>query len=421
MKKLHDYINKFYSDVNSHVINMGLERVDNVKKLAGINPKFPIIIVGGTNGKGSVCAFLETIYSKAGYSVGCYTSPHLFKFNERIKINLEQLDDKTILKSLDFIQNKKKSIELTYFEITTLAAMNIFIEKEIDIAILEVGLGGRLDAVNIFDPEISIITSLGMDHQEYLGDSIEEIAYEKIGICRPNKNIILNFKDIPSSMLNSLNDLNVKVSKLNFDYSYKLNSKNYNYISQDFSIERLPLPHLNGSNQLMNLTGSLRIIDLFKKRFPVEQDAINKGIRETRIKGRLQVLSTEPYIIADVAHNVDAAINLYNFINTSKHSGKIFAIFSILENKDLKRVLMPFLDIVDEWNISEINDSRSQKIDVIETKLREYKNPVSINKFSSLTRAFENAQKKCNVNDNIIIFGSFLTVSEIMDGVKFNG
>jgi dihydrofolate synthase/folylpolyglutamate synthase len=368
-----------------------------------------------------VCAFLETIYSKAGYSVGCYTSPHLFKFNERIKINLEQLDDKTILKSLDFIQNKKKSIELTYFEITTLAAMNIFIEKEIDIAILEVGLGGRLDAVNIFDPEISIITSLGMDHQEYLGDSIEEIAYEKIGICRPNKNIILNFKDIPSSMLNSLNDLNVKVSKLNFDYSYKLNSKNYNYISQDFSIERLPLPHLNGSNQLMNLTGSLRIIDLFKKRFPVEQDAINKGIRETRIKGRLQVLSTEPYIIADVAHNVDAAINLYNFINTSKHSGKIFAIFSILENKDLKRVLMPFLDIVDEWNISEINDSRSQKIDVIETKLREYKNPVSINKFSSLTRAFENAQKKCNVNDNIIIFGSFLTVSEIMDGVKFNG
>jgi len=400
---------------------MGLERVDNVKKLAGINPKFPIIIVGGTNGKGSVCAFLETIYSKAGYSVGCYTSPHLFKFNERIKINLEQLDDKTILKSLDFIQNKKKSIELTYFEITTLAAMNIFIEKEIDIAILEVGLGGRLDAVNIFDPEISIITSLGMDHQEYLGDSIEEIAYEKIGICRSNKNIILNFKDIPSSMLNSLNDLNVKVSKLNFDYSYKLNSKNYNYISQDFSIERLPLPHLNGSNQLMNLTGSLRIIDLLKKRFPVEQDAINKGIRETRIKGRLQVLSTEPYIIADVAHNVDAAINLYNFINTSKHSGKIFAIFSILENKDLKRVLMPFLDIVDEWNISEINDSRSQKIDVIETKLREYKNPVSINKFSSLTRAFENAQKKCNVNDNIIIFGSFLTVSEIMDGVKFNG
>jgi len=158
LKKLHDYINKFYSDVSSHVIKMGLERVGNVKRLAGINPKFPIIIVGGTNGKGSVCAFLETIYSKAGYSVGCYTSPHLFKFNERIKINLEQLDDKTILKSLDFIQNKKKSIELTYFEITTLAAMNIFIEKKIDIAILEVGLGGRLDAVNIFDPEISIIT-----------------------------------------------------------------------------------------------------------------------------------------------------------------------------------------------------------------------------------------------------------------------
>ena len=137
---------------------MGLDRVRVVKKLASINPDFLIITVGGTNGKGSVCSFLETIYSKAGYSVGCYTSPHLFKFNERIKIDLEQVDDKTILESLDFIQEKKQSTDLTYFEITTLAAMNIFIKKNIDIAILEVGLGGRLDAVNIFDPEISIIT-----------------------------------------------------------------------------------------------------------------------------------------------------------------------------------------------------------------------------------------------------------------------
>ena len=141
---------------------MGLDRVDNVRVQANINPNFPIITVGGTNGKGSVCAFLESIYIKAGYSVGCYTSPHLFKFNERIKINGKEVDDKTILESLDFIQTKKNSIELTYFEVTTLAAINIFIENKIDIAILEVGLGGRLDAVNIFEPELSIITSLGL-------------------------------------------------------------------------------------------------------------------------------------------------------------------------------------------------------------------------------------------------------------------
>ena len=162
MSKLQDYLNNLYPDNNSQSIKLDLDRVLKVKNLLGIEPKFKIITVGGTNGKGSVCAFLESIYSKAGYSVGCFTSPHLYKFNERIKINLEQANDEIIIESLDIIASKKKSIELTYFEITTLAAINIFIKKEVDIAILEVGLGGRLDAVNIFDPDLSIITSIGM-------------------------------------------------------------------------------------------------------------------------------------------------------------------------------------------------------------------------------------------------------------------
>ena len=220
MNKLSEYINKFYTDLNGQNIKLGLDRVGKVKELANIKPNFPIVIVGGTNGKGSVCAFLETIYSKSGYSVGCYTSPHIFKFNERIKVNLEQVDDKAILKSLDFIQLSKGSIELTYFEITTLAAMNIFIDKKIDIAILEVGLGGRLDAVNIFEPELSIITSVGLDHQDYLGDSIDEIAYQKLGICRPNKNTIINFEKAPPLMIKELKKQNTLLSILNIDYSF---------------------------------------------------------------------------------------------------------------------------------------------------------------------------------------------------------
>jgi len=397
---------------------MGLDRVSGVKNSLNIEPNFPIITVGGTNGKGSVCAFLEEIYSKAGYSVGCYTSPHLFKFNERIKINSEQVNDETILKSLDLVNTKKKSIELTYFEITTLAAMNIFIEKKIDIAILEVGLGGRLDAVNIFDPDLSIITSIGMDHQEFLGDTIEEIAREKSGICRPNKHAILNFKNIPKSMINELNKVNASLSILDDDYSYKSTSESYNFKSVNKLMNELPLPNLKGKNQLTNLAGCLRAVSLLQNKLPVTLGAIKEGIKNARIDGRLQVLSNEPYIVADVAHNADAALNLYNFISTSKRAGKVYAVFSILENKDIKKVLGPFINIVDEWFLSEINDSRAQKIDVIITALKKYNKKVVINKFNTLNNAYKNAYKKCNLNDNIIIYGSFFTVSESMHGVK---
>jgi len=417
LSKLQDYINNLYPDTNNQPIKLGLDRVLRVKNLAKIQPNFPIIIVGGTNGKGSVCAFLETIYSKAGYSVGCFTSPHLFKFNERIRINLEQVDDKVILESLNIINTKKKSIELTYFEITTLAAMNVFIKKKIDIAILEVGLGGRLDAVNIFDPDLSIITSIGMDHQEYLGDTIEEIAHEKSGICRPRKHAILNFENIPKSMINELKKLNASLSILNDDYSYRSDSESYNYSSHNFSMNNLPNPYLKGNSQLINLAGCLRATNLLQKKLPVTLSSIKEGISDTRIEGRLQILSNKPYIVADVAHNMDAAINLFNFINMSKKSGKVYAVFSVLKDKDVEQILMPFINIVDEWFISEINDSRSQKIDVITNTLKKYNKQVVVNKFDNLLQAYNNVSKKCGLNDNIIIYGSFFTVSETMNEV----
>ena len=418
MSKLHDHINKLYSGTSNPIVNLGLGRVGKVKGFVNIEPNFLIIMVGGTNGKGSVCAFLETIYSKAGYSVGCFTSPHLFKFNERIKINLEQVDDDTIIKSLDFIQAKQKSTKLTYFEITTLAAMKIFTEKKIDIAILEVGLGGRLDAVNIFEPDLSIITSIGIDHQDFLGDTIEEIAREKSGICRPNKHSVLNFENIPKSMIKELNKINASLSILNVDYSYKSTTKSYDYKSNNISMDKLPVPSLKGNSQLTNLAGCLRAIDLLQNKLPVTLDAIQEGIKDTRIEGRLQILSKEPYVVADVAHNADAAINLFKFFRTTKQGGKVYAVFSILKSKDIKEVLLPFVDIVDEWFVSEINDAGTQKIEVIVSSLKTYNKKVVINKFYTINQAYKNAYKKCDLNDNIIIYGSFFTVSESMHGVK---
>jgi len=417
LSKLQEYINKFYSDIDSQTINLGLDRVGKVRDSVNIDPEFPIITVGGTNGKGSVCAFLETIYTKAGYSVGCFTSPHLFKFNERIKINLEQVDDETILKSLALINTKKSSIELTYFEIITLAAMNIFIGKNLDICILEVGLGGRLDAVNIFEPDLSIITSIGMDHQDFLGETIEQIAYEKSGICRPNKHAILNFENIPKSMIMELDKLKASLSILNSDYSYMTSLKGYDYESDNVLLKNLPIPQLKGDNQLENLAGCLRAINILQDKLPVKLAAIKEGIRETSMDGRLQIVSNQPYILADVAHNVDAANNLYNFFKESKRSGKIYAVFSILENKDIKKVLMPFIEIVDEWFVSEINDPRTQKIDVIINTLKKFNNQIVVYKVDTINQAYKNACKKSSDNDNIIVYGSFFTVSEAMEGV----
>ncbi len=397
---------------------MGLDRVRVVKKLASINPDFFIITVGGTNGKGSVCSFLETIYSKEGYSVGCYTSPHLYKFNERIKINLEQVDDKTILESLAFIQEKKQSTDLTYFEITTLAAMNIFIKKNIDIAILEVGLGGRLDAVNIFDPEISIITSIGIDHQDFLGESIEEIAYEKSGISRKNKYTVLNFSNIPKPMIDNLYNKEVSLSIINSNYSFSVDSKGYNFVSQDKIISRLPMPFLKGEKQLTNLAGALQVIKLLENKVPVKLSSIRDGIGEARIKGRIDILSEQPFVVADVAHNSDAAINLYNFITQSKRSGKLYAVFSILENKNIMEVLRPFIGIVNEWFISEIDDPRAQKIEIIAASIKKHKKQSSVTQFKNISQAYNEAFKKCNLNDNIIIYGSFHTVTETTNGVK---
>ena len=183
-------------------------------------------------------------------------------------------------------------------------------------------------------------------------------------------------------------------------------------------MDKLPIPYLNGNNQLTNLAGCLRAINLLQSKLPVTVDAIQEGIKGTRINGRLQILSKKPYVVADVAHNADAAINLFNFVRTTKQSGKVYAIFSILKSKDIQQVLLPFVKIVDEWFISEINDAGAQKLDVITSSLKKYKKKVVINKFDTLSQAYKNAYKKCNLNDNIIIYGSFFTVSESMHGEK---
>jgi len=403
----------YIDSVSPKKINLDLGHILSANKYLGIKPNFPLIIVAGTNGKGSTCAFLESIFTQAKYKVGCYTSPHLFEFNERIKINQTPCSDKEICKSIDFIDKNKKKELLTYFEVATLAAVNIFCENKVDLAILEVGLGGRLDAVNIFEPDISIITSIALDHQDYLGTSIEEIALEKSGILRPNRHSIINTKTGIDTIIKYGESINTNLSMVGVDYSVFEDKGKLNYQSSDLVFSGLPYPNLVGKKQIENLGAALRAIELMNKKFNVSKDNIVSGIININLKGRLEVFSLKPFIVIDVAHNQESAIALFDFISNKKNKGRVLAVFSILADKSIDSVISPFINLVDEWYISAIDNPRALPAKEIGAIIKRQKEDAKICIFSNLQVAYKIARTNIAANDNMIVFGSFFTVSQV--------
>jgi dihydrofolate synthase/folylpolyglutamate synthase len=392
----------FIDQITIDEIELGLDRVRQAYKNLNIKQSFPIVMVGGTNGKGSTCAFLESIFHSASYKVACYSSPHFFKFNERVRVNKATCSDKVIVNALFRVNEARKNIPLTYFEMTTLAAMLIFVESDIDIAIMEVGLGGRLDAVNIFDPEVSLITSVSIDHQEFLGGSVEKIFKEKVGIFRDNKNAILNFGN---------QEAFIKKFK---DASKALDGSKIDFYGQTKIFLNLPLPKLFGKTQLQNLSGALRVVELIDKKYPITQSSLKKGIKQTDIIGRLHCINKNPFIILDVAHNEESAESLNQFFIKQKLKGKVRCVFSLLKGKNIMDITEPFIGYVDEWYISEIDSPRALEAKEIISSLQKQRKDVTYHSFKNTEKAFSAAYKNSDDNDNIIAFGSFFIVSEIL-------
>jgi len=396
-------------------IELGLDRVRRVYKNLEIEQSFPVIMVAGTNGKGSTCAFLESIYHNAHFKVACYTSPHFFKFNERIRIKKTPCSDEAIVDALFKVNKARKDIPLTYFEMTTLAAILIFSCEDIDIAIMEVGLGGRLDAVNIFNPEVSIITSIALDHQEFLGDSLEKIFKEKSGIFREHKDAIINFYSDEEFIKDFKSNSKAIVSEINNDYQIVEDNSKLNFFGQKQNFIGLPRPKLNGKKQLQNLSGALRIVELMFDVFPVKVNILKKAIEETNITGRMQILKNKPLIILDVAHNKESAESLNTFFREKRQKGKVRCIFSLLEGKDIIDITNQFIDYVDEWYISELNSQRAFKSEDIILKLTKQREHVAYKTFSTTQEAFSAGYKNSDDDDNILAFGSFFVVSEILE------
>ncbi len=396
-------------------IDLGLGRIREVAhKLDIISPAFPIITVAGTNGKGSTVALIESILTAQDYKTGSYTSPHLIDYNERIKLNAINANDNLIVEAFEEIDKARGTISLTYFEFGTLAAMLIFIGQKVDVVILEVGLGGRLDASNLWNTSLAIITNIGIDHVDWLGDDREVIAIEKSGIMRKGIPIICGDLDPPANIAKEAQRIGASLYQLNHDFLYQKNADD-TWTWEGFSKNRtLPLPALAGEFQLNNAATVLAGLQVINNLLPTTQEHIKQGLKNTSLTGRLQTIYHNPEWLVDVAHNPHAAKQLAKHLHSNPIKGKNIALFSMLKDKDIKQVVKIMSAEVEEWHIVELEGSRSTSLHTLKEIINE-KNPNNATlSHQSFSDAIKSIKTTSNLQDRVVAFGSFLVVSEVI-------
>jgi dihydrofolate synthase / folylpolyglutamate synthase len=403
----------YLESLHPKTIALGLERVAQVRQRLNLDPKFPIIVVGGTNGKGSVCAMLESILYAAGYRVGCYTSPHLLDYNERVRISKQPASDAELCASFARIEQVRGDISLTYFEFGTLAAVQCFVDRKVDVAILEVGLGGRLDAVNAFDGDCAVVTSIAIDHIDYLGTTREQIAFEKAGIFRRGHVAIYADSDMPLAVRRQAQEIGAELWSIGSEFGFTSHQGQWDYRSKSGSRNALPIPALRGAFQLNNASAALAALDALKDKFPVSMQAIRRGLVEVELAGRFQFVPGKPQLILDVAHNPHAAGSLArNLANLPP--ARTFAVFAMLRDKDMAGVALALADQVDVWLVAGIANARGATGAELAQVLHNLRVGSEVQVCKSVADALHEASNRAGENDRIAAFGSFFTVAEVM-------
>jgi dihydrofolate synthase / folylpolyglutamate synthase len=392
-------------------IAMGLDRVQAVADKLQLKPNFPIIAVAGTNGKGSVCAMLSQIYAQAGYSVGCYTSPHLVRYNERVCINNQTISDDDLCNAFAAVEAARGDIALTYFEMGTLAAMWHFCRADLDVCILEVGLGGRLDAVNIFEPTCAIVTSIDLDHMEYLGDTREKIGFEKAGVFRANKLAICGDDNPPQSLLDYAKKIGANLALIKRDFQVSKTTDGWQYSADNGKLQ-LPKLGLTGDFQLNNAACVMCAVLHLNQILPTTQANIHAAFRAVKLTGRFQQIHTNPSIIVDVAHNPHAAKSLAHNLQTSPCTGRTLAVFAMLRDKDIEGVISALTAHIDAWYVADNDSVRGAKAVDLQHFLLKQVNNAPIQLHANVAAALTSACKDAAKNDRIIVFGSFYTVAD---------
>jgi dihydrofolate synthase/folylpolyglutamate synthase len=401
--------------LHAREIELGLDRIETVaKNLNLLDCPFSVITVAGTNGKGSTVAMLSAILHHAGYKVGTYTSPHIVHYNERIRIGLRCVQDEQLCQSFEKINTARDGISLSFFEFATLTALDIFHENKIDVAILEVGLGGRLDATNIVDNDLAFVTSIGLDHTEWLGDNRELIGYEKSGIFRANTPAICGDIDAPNSIAETAKKVNADLFQLNTDFSYKVAKTSWSFLTDGYELHGLPLPNLSGAVQIRNAASVVMGLHCLSEKLPLSTDAIETGLREVTLEGRFQRIVKDCEIILDVAHNFDSAKILAENLMALPKPQKTIAVFAILSDKDVDGIVSLLHSHIDDWYISQVNSPRRMPVDQVKQSVMKQSSDASVRVFESVEHAYSQAQMDASEGDRIIVFGSIFTVSEVL-------
>jgi dihydrofolate synthase / folylpolyglutamate synthase len=403
------------------VINMGLDRVRAVKDRMALAFTCPVIMVAGTNGKGSTCAMLESMLLRAGYKVGLYIKPHFLDFNERARVNGELASDEQLVASFNAVEAARGDTALTYFEFTTLAICHLLAGAGMDVVILEVGLGGRLDAVNVIDADVAIVTSVDIDHTDYLGDTREAIGFEKAGIFRPGKTAICSDPVPPQSLIAHAEAIGADLWLMGRDFNYSGDKQQWNYGGRNQRRNSLAYPSLRGANQLLNASAALAALEALKLELPVGAQEVRTGLVTVELPGRFQVLPGRPTVILDVAHNPHAAAALNQNLGNMGFHPYTYAVFGSMHDKDIDGVIAAMSEHVDHWCLAGLPSPRAAtaselaaKVQIVQPERPER----TVNIFDDPAQAYANAISRAGENDRIVVFGSFLTVAGVMAARK---
>jgi dihydrofolate synthase/folylpolyglutamate synthase len=408
LRSLDDWL-RYIEQQHPKSIALGLDRVSQVLRTMGVALSCPVITVGGTNGKGSTCAMLEAIARAGGYRTGLYTSPHLVRYNERVRMGGAEASDDALCEAFGAVEAARGDVPLTYFEFGTLGALWLFARERLELAVLEVGLGGRLDAVNVIDASCAVLTSIGIDHVDYLGATREEIGREKAGIFRPGRPAVVAEPDPPRSLFEAKKDA-LLIGK---DFGYVDEGAQWTYWGPGGRRAGLAYPALRGRMQLRNAAAAL--CALHSLELPIAMQDVRRGLAEVTLPGRFQVLPGRPQVILDVAHNAQAAAALEQNLAASGFAPETLAVCGMLRDKDIGAVLRTVAPRITRWHLASLGGPRGAAASELAAHVAG-----NASEHASPVEAFVAAKAAAGENDKIVVFGSFLTVGEVIAWLNNN-
>ena len=399
---------------------MGLDRVRVVADRMGIRFDCPVITVAGTNGKGSTCAMLEAILSQAGYRTGVYTSPHLVHFEERLRLGEQIVGADVLVAAFERVEvarcQEPLAVSLTYFEFSTLAILDVMARASLDVAILEVGLGGRLDAVNIIDTDCAVITSIDLDHMEFLGNDREAIGFEKAGIMRAGRPVVVSDPMAPKSVLDHARAIGADLWCFGVDFNFSGDKQQWAWAGRDRRYAGLAYPALRGANQLVNASGVLAALSALRERLPVTAQAVRNGLAMVELPGRFQLVPGQPALVLDVAHNPHSVAALAANLDAMGFFPTTHAVFGAMADKDLASMLQRITPIIDQWYFTDLPTARAQTAVLLceQWRVLNTRKDAAAQVFANPLQALQAAVLAADPADRIVVFGSFYTVGGVL-------